>query len=110
MSVIKRGARAGVAAIAVGLSLAGPHVTGIAGAEPADDDPSSVSAPRPDQTDRPRPYRSAAATADQVGDDVRAVRRGRVSRGIAGAAAVTDAVPVPPGNAGSAPRIRIPGP
>ncbi len=45
MSVVKRGARAGVAAFALGLSLAGPQAAGVAVADNPDSDTPSASSP-----------------------------------------------------------------
>ena len=104
MSVIKRGTRAGVAAVALGLSLAGPQAAGIAGAEPADGDASSVSAPRPDQPNRARSGRSAATAGSND-----TARRGRLSPGIPDAADTTGVVPIPAGATGSTPAVRVPG-
>lgn len=101
MSGINRGARAGVAAVALGLSLAGPQAAGIAGAESADGDGSSVSAPQPDQPNRARSTRSAGARGV---DDT--VRRGRSSPVIPEAAAGTAAIPAAAGVTGSSPGVR----
>ena len=104
MSVIKRGTRAGVAAVALGLSLAGPQAAGIAGADPADGDASSVSAPRPDQPNRARSSRSAATAGSND-----TARRGRLSPGIPDAADTAGVVPIPAGATGSTPAVRVPG-
>jgi uncharacterized secreted protein with C-terminal beta-propeller domain len=88
MSVVKRGARAGVAAFALGLSLAGPQAAGVAAAdEPDGDTPSASSssdspsreiqrgsrAPRPTQTavsGTSAPRRGAVTTPPALLDDV----------------------------------------
>lgn len=100
MSVIKRGTRAGVAAVALGLSLAGPQAVGIAAAEPADGDPSSVSAPRSDQSNRARSPRSAGPGVAGAAD-----RPGRVSPPVP---AGSGAGPAVAGAAESTPAIRVP--
>lgn len=104
MSVIKRGTRAGVAAVAVGLSLAGPQAVGVAAAEPADGDPASVSAPRSDQPNRARSPRPAGQ-----GGSANADRPGRVSPAVPAVPAGSGAGPAASGAAESTPAIRVPG-
>ena len=107
MTVVKRGTRAGVAAVALGLSLAGPQAAGVAGAEPADGDTSSVSTARSDRPaaqNRGRAVRSA--TTGVLGEGVRVGRSGPANPA---AAAVGSAVPTVVGSAGSTSAIRVPG-
>jgi len=77
MSVAKRGARSGVAALALGLSLAGPHTVGTAAAEPAENGSPSVASPQPgparDTPARVRPSRPAPKGDSDAG----IVHRGR---------------------------------
>ncbi len=87
MSVVKRGARAGVAAFALGLSLAGPQAVGVAVADIPDGDTASASSPsdsssnaghrgsrapratQPAESGNTAPRRGTAATpADPVDD------------------------------------------
>ena len=67
MSVVKRGARAGLAAFAVGISLAGPQAAGTAAADPTDADSASAPAEHPSRAagapTRGRPS-APAQTAD----------------------------------------------
>jgi len=65
MSGAKRGARAGVAAFALGLSLAGPHTVATAAAEPAENDPPSVSSPQPGPARYADPRSALPACADR---------------------------------------------
>jgi len=112
MSLVKRGTRAGVAAVALGLSLAGPQAAGLAWAEPADDGPSSASTPGPDQSAAPnriRAGRSATTTGTPTGGAGDTVRRARVRPDIAHSTAIGSAVPIVADAIGSAPAGRVPG-
>lgn len=67
MSVVKRGARAGVAAFALGLSLTGPQATGVASADNPDSD--SPSASSSSDSSGPQSHRgSRAPRANQPAD------------------------------------------
>lgn len=70
MSVVKRGGRVGVAAVALGLSLASPHAAGTAAADAADGDASSASAPQQSATNGPR---ARAPKTDRVNPGIGAV-------------------------------------
>ena len=113
MSVVKRGSRAGVAAVALGLSLAVPPTAAADGAESADDGPAAVSAAgsdRPAAPDRARATRSATTgTIGTTGGAGDITRRGRLSPGIPEAAAATGAVPIVVGAIGSSSATRVPG-
>lgn len=79
MPVVMRGARVGVAAFALGISLAGPQAAGIAAAEPAEHDTSASTAAQPAQADGQRPRGRAPQAAPTAESTPRAARRGRVS-------------------------------
>lgn len=109
MSVVKRGARAGVAAFALGLSLTGPQVAGIAAADTAESDSAAVTASDPAQSGtRPGPAtkpRSSRPPHGQVqaGDSGRA---GRLAPVVAPPAASTGETVSTPGAVGPRPVSR----
>ncbi|MBU3749179.1 MAG: hypothetical protein FGM52_01780 [Mycobacterium sp.] len=72
MSAVKRGARVGVAAFALGLSLAGPQAAGTAAAEPADTDTPTVSGSQQNPSEQTR------ARTSRPADSAERPRRGRV--------------------------------
>lgn len=99
MSVVKRGARAGVAAFALGLSLAGPQAAGIAAADNSDADTASASSPS-DSSSQQSHRGSRAPRATQPADSGNAApRRGP---------AVT--LPVPVEETAPTAAVDIPGP
>ncbi len=71
MSAGRRAARAGFAALALGLSLAGPQAAGVAAADPAEDGGASVSGPRQapsgETSARVRPSRTAHTSPNRGG-------------------------------------------
>lgn len=91
MSVVKRGARAGIAAAALGMSLIGPPATGTAAADSADGDSSSAAASQASPSHGP----SARRASRSAGPPVAQADVTRGVRGIPRPTATTDAVEVP---------------
>ncbi|WP_313676916.1 beta-propeller domain-containing protein [Mycolicibacterium sp.] len=79
MSAVKRGARAGLAAFALGLSLAGPQAAGIAAADSTDADTSSAPAEQPSSAnDTATPIRPSRP-AQNDDSDITNPGRGRIA-------------------------------
>ena len=103
MSVVKRGARAGVAAFALGVSLVGPQAAGIAAADTPDTDgPSASSASDSQHNDSHRGVRRPA-TGQPADSGNNSPRRGAVATpsvtvGDAGAPAPVQAPATPSGS------------
>ena len=78
MSVVKRGARAGVAAFAIGVSLTGPQAAGVAAADSTEHGSSSAES-QPSQTDDGQSRGRGSRTAQTADSGVEAPRRGRMT-------------------------------
>ena len=79
MSVVKRGARAGAAAVALGVTLIGPQASGIAAADPMENDSPSASASQPAQAHSGQARGRTSPSAQTAGASADVPHRGRVS-------------------------------
>ena len=93
MTVVKRGARAGAAAVALGVSLIGPQAAGTAAADSPENDSPSASASQPSQHHEGERRGRSAPSAQAADSNADLPRQGRISPQPAAAISAGD-VPV----------------